>query len=324
MDGTRRKFITSITAIFGTAAMDGFGLLKLSALQAESSIQVAPSRSLKDYPHITDVFPSKDLESFFPIIVDACLDPKWDLLTKIPFLIELEVSKIWKESSFKLYALSNSAAGGLQQFMIPTARDMGLKVVDSPESQNLNLSISNHRNLQKDIGAKRQELYNIVESGSGKLTQSQINEINRLRAEIGELNEKRSEAYEIMVKAKTEYINKISSMTREQLIEFDARFVPELAVPAGVIYIAKGIFECQKFFGGSIEMNTWRGLAAYNSGLERTKQSEGLPYIQETVNYTRRVISDITKMLELKYAYSTEDPEIINKTKNRFRIPTRN
>jgi hypothetical protein len=321
MDEKRRQFIVGMTTIFGAAALDGFGLLKASSFQNETKPEKEVfSKALKDYPHIKDIFPSKDLESFFPIIADSCLEPKMDYLAKIPFLIELEVSKIWKESSFKSYSLSNSAAGGLQQFMALTARDVGLKVADSPEIQNLNSIISSYRDIQRNIGIKKQELHNLVGSSNNGLTQNEINDINRLRAEIGELNKKLPEAYITLRNAKTEYVNKVTNMTREQLMEFDARFVPELAIPAGVKYMVKGIIECQKSFGGSIEMNVWRGVAAYNSGIEQTKRSDGLPYIQETVNYTRKVISDLTKALELKSAYSTGDMAIIIQTKKRLGV----
>jgi hypothetical protein len=91
----------------------------------------------------------------------------------------------------------------------------------------------------------------------------------------------------------------------------------------GVKHIVRDIMECRDFFGGTVEMNVWRGIAAYNSGLERTKKWEGLPYIQETVHFTRNVISDLTKALELKHAYSTKDEALIAKTKMRIGLPGR-
>jgi hypothetical protein len=109
-------------------------------------------------------------------------------------------------------------------------------------------------------------------------------------------------------------------MTLSQRKRSDARFVPEVVIPAGVRHIVRDIMECRDFFGGPVEMNVWRGIAAYNSGLERTKKWEGLPLIQETVHFTRKVLSDLTKMLELKYAYSTKDPALIAKTKARIRV----
>ena len=45
-----------------------------------------------------------------------------------------------------------------------------------------------------------------------------------------------------------------------------------------------------------------------------------MPFIEETVHFTRNVISDLTRSLEMKYAYSTKDPELIAKTKARIRI----
>lgn len=319
MDEKRRQFIISMATIFGAASLDGFGLMNLSAMQAESNNAVL-SKDLKDYPHITDIFPSDRLPSFFPIVVEACSDPAKNYFSELPFIIELEVCTIWKESSFRWNVVSNSGAGGLVQFMPPTAGDVGLKVLDSPEIQKLNIALSEYRKLNSDITAKRQELHNLAVTGSVELTQDTIAKINVLRAEIGELSKKRSVAYQTLTDTKAEYIKKIESMTEQQLIEFDARFVSKLAVPAGIGYLVKGIKECQKSFGGSIEINVWRGLAAYNSGLRRTRENEGFPFIEETVRYTRNIISNLTKSLELKHAYSTKDANLIAQTKSRLGI----
>ena len=126
-----------------------------------------------------------------------------------------------------------------------------------------------------------------------------------------------------MKSAKAEYKKKIRGMPPIQRGRFDARFVPELLIPAGVKHVVRDIMECKDFFGGPVEMNVWRGIAAYNSGLERTKKWEGMPYIQETVHFTRNVLSDLTKTLELKQAYSTKDAALIAKTKIRIGLPDR-
>jgi len=150
MDEKRRQFIAGMAAIAGAVGLDGFGLLKASsALQSASEATIhRPSRNIKDYPHITDVIPSKDMKLYFPIIVDACSDPETDYLSKIPFLIELEVSKIWSESLFEWDALSNAGAAGLQQLMESTARGFGLTVARSPELQKLNSAMSEYRRLR--------------------------------------------------------------------------------------------------------------------------------------------------------------------------------
>lgn len=318
MDERRRQFLIEVAAIAGTAVFDGFGLLRISsALEAGSGTE--PSTNLKDYPHITDILSSKRIEKYFPLIVKACSDSKKNYLSEIPFIIELEICKIWKESLFEWDALSNSGAAGLQQLMEPTARvDLGLSVKSSPELDALTQAVSEHSKLQAEISSKKQELYKIVESGSNDLTQENINSINKLRKQIRELEKKRDSAFETLKVAKTNYISKIRNMSMDELKEFDARFVPELSLPAGLDYIVKMIRECKKFFGGSIDMNVWRGLAAYNSGLRTTKTWSGMPFISQTVNYTRDIMLNLTRMLELKYAYSTNDANIIAETKRRF------
>ena len=322
MDEKRRQFIVGMAAIAGAAALDGFGLLRASsALQPPPKASVAKlSRDIKDYPHIIDVIPSRDMKRYFPMIVDACSDPKANYLSDVPFLIELEVAKIWSESRFEWDALSNVGAAGLQQLMAPTARDYGLSVTKSPESEELKSAISKYKNLREDIASKRRELHTLVESGGGKIAGTKLNKINKLRADLGNLYTRRSTAYRKLKSEKAEYVAKIHSLSVEKRKKFDARFVPELLIPAGVKHIVIGIMECKDFFGGSVEMNAWRGVAAYNSGLERTKKWGGLPYIEETVHFTRNVISDLTRTLELKHAYSTGDEALIAKTKRRIRL----
>ena len=189
VDRNRRRFIAGMAAIAGATALDGFGLLRASRALGSAPISsvVRPSRDIKDYPHITDAIPSKDMPRHFPVIVDACSNPKADYLSKIPFLIELEVSKIWSESRFEWDALSNAGAGGLQQLMEETARGFGLTVAPSPELSSLNSSISMHKQFRESIASKREELHESVESGNGSITKASLDSINKLRPELGDL-----------------------------------------------------------------------------------------------------------------------------------------
>ncbi|MFC1716401.1 hypothetical protein ACFL6S_22205 [Candidatus Poribacteria bacterium] len=322
MDEKRRQFIAGMAAIAGAAALDGFGLLRASsANQSPAKTPAArPSRDIKDYPHITDVIPSRDMKRYFPTIVDACYAPKGDYISKVPFIIELEVSKIWSESLFEWDALSNVGAGGLQQLMEGTARDFGLTVAKSPEITKLNSAISEYKKLRTEIISRRQELHKLVETGSDKIAGARLVKLNKLRVDLASLYTKRSAAYRKLRAEKANYVGKINSLTAKQREQFDARFVPELLIPKGVEHIVRDIMECKDFFGGSVEMNTWRGVAAYNSGLGTTKKWGGLPYIEETVHFTRKVLSDLTKTLELKHAYATKDAALIAETKRRIRL----
>jgi hypothetical protein len=323
MNKTRRRFIAEVTAIAGIAAFDGFGLMRTSsALQANSQQNTnEPSRDIRDYSHVTDVIKSKDIVTHFPLLVSACSDYKGVYLSQIPFLIELEVCKIWKESLFEWDAISNVGAGGLQQLMEATARgDIGLTIVSSTEIKELNTAVTEYTKILKDISAKRQSLYTLVESGSGNLTQSAITKINALRSEMDDLETQKDSALKRLKSAKSSYSDKIHSIKREELKDFDARFVPELAIPGGMKYLADIILECKEYFGGPIEMNVWRGVAAYNCGLQRAKDWDGMPFIRETVLYTRDILFNLTKMMELKYAYSTGDSTLIAKTKRKFGV----
>ncbi|MBN1545177.1 MAG: lytic transglycosylase domain-containing protein [Syntrophaceae bacterium] len=322
MDERRRQIITGIAAAAGAALLDGFGILRASA-EAQSAAKIVahkPSRKLEDYPHITDTIPSKDMELYFPLIVDACADPEADYLSKIPFLIELEVAKIWSESRFEWDALSFAGAAGLQQIMEHTARDFGLTIARTAEIDTLNSSISDYRELRSEMFAKQQELHGLVESGTGDITKDRIDKINACRSKLVELKINRSKAYRKLKEAKGAYVSKINGMNKAQRSNTDARFVPELLIPAGVKHIVRDIMECKDFFGGPVEMNVWRGIAAYNAGLQKVKTWEGLPFIEETVHFTRNVVSDLTRALEMKHAYSTKDATLIAKTKMRIRL----
>lgn len=322
MNARRRHFIAGVAAAAGAAALDGFGIFRSSA-QARSAMEMIfdnPSRDIEDYPHIIDVIPSKDMKAYFPLIVDTCTDPDADYLSKVPFLIELEVAKIWSESRFEWAVVSDAGAVGLQQLMETTARGYGLTVAKSPESERLNLSISRYRKLRSSTAAKSQELCAAASSGTGNLTKKNMGSINSMRSELAELRAKRKTAYRNMNAAQKAYVNKFIGMSIEQRKETDARFVPELIIPAGVKHLVGNILACKEYFGGSVEMNVWRGIAAYNAGLQRVKRWGGLPFIEETVHFTREIVSNLTRSLEMKYAYSTNNPAVIAETSARIRL----
>ncbi|MBD3181236.1 transglycosylase SLT domain-containing protein [Candidatus Poribacteria bacterium] len=305
-------------AVAGTAALDGFGLHGISANVPTGQKPGSFSRDIRDYPHIIDAIPSRDMKTYFPLIVEACTDPQKNYLENIPFLIELEVCKIWSESRFEWDALSNVGAGGLQQLMPGTARDFGLKVAKNPEMMKLDSAIDNYQSYRSKIAEGRQDLHNLVETCRIPVSSSNVTNINKIRKSLDKLYVERKAAYNKLKYAKSAYTAKINSMSEDKRKDFDARFVPKILIPAGIEHIYRDVMECKKHFGGPVEMNVWRGVAAYNSGLERTKKWEGLPYIQETVHFTRGVISDLTRTLELKYAYSTKNTALIANTKRRM------
>lgn len=316
----RREFVTKITALASLSAINFSSMCQSLLLAQESSKGVTSplSNDLRNYPHITDVIRYEKVSPYFHIIVNACSDR---YIAEIPFIIELEVCKIWKESLFEWDAISVAGAAGLQQLMESTAKfDLGLSITPSPELNSLNDAISEYRSIQGNVSKIRQELYKEVESGVGDLTQSAISKLNKLRSELRRLTAKRDQAYKDVQSAKKAYAEKIRSMTMDELKNFDARFVPEIAIPAGVKYMVKIINECKSYFGGPVEMNIWRALAAYNAGLKSTKDSNGFPFINQTVLYTRDILVNLTRMLELKSAYLTGDPELIARTKQRFAL----
>ncbi|HET57434.1 MAG TPA: hypothetical protein ENN35_03210 [Deltaproteobacteria bacterium] len=320
MDKTRRQFMTGAAAVTGVSLLDGIGLFKASAraASAENVTGSKPSRELKDYPHITDVIRSRDMKNYFHLIVDACANPGENYLSRVPFLIELEVAKIWSESRFEWDAVSSAGAAGLQQLMASTARDYGLPVAKSNEIEAFNAAIAAYRDIKTSVAAKRQKLYLLAESGTGVMNPALIEDITAARTELSQLEEKRTAAYRDLRAVKKAYVEKIRSMTEKEREKEDARFAPSIHIPVGVKHLVRNITECRKFFGGPVEMNVWRGIASYNAGLSRVKTWGGFPFIEETVYYTRNIVSDLTRSLELKYAYSTGDPALVAETRKRM------
>ena len=321
MNKQRRKFLAEIVTIAGISAVDGFGLSRTSSASEPKPQQGKKeiSRNLADYPHITDVVRSKNVNTYFPLLVSACADPNMNYLANIPFLIELEVCKIWKESAFEWDAISYAGAGGLQQIMDFTARGLGLVIADSTELREFNSASAENKRLEKEISSKGQSIYTLVNTGSETLAQDTIDKINDLRKEIGELSTKKELAYNRLREARSSYSGKIRSLSKDELLSFDARFVPEKAIPAGTKHITDIILACKNYFGGPIEINVWRGLAAYNAGLQSTKNGYGMPFIRETILYTRDIVFNLSKMMELKYVYTTNDSSLIANTKNKFK-----
>ena len=322
MDEKRREFIGGLAAVAGALALDGLGFFRAAA-KARSAAKgngIRLSTDINDYPHIIDAIPSKDMKRYFGTIVKACADPKHDYLSKIPFLIELEVCKIWSESRFEWDALSNAGAAGLQQLMPQTAKEFGLPIAKSREIIRLDSAISDYMKLRQEISSKREDLFALVEDGSMALSRTAVSKLNGLRAALGALYTKRAAAYEKLKKQKAAYVAKINSLSVAQRKKVDARFVPDLLIPAGVDHLVKDILACKDFFGGTIEMNVWRGIAAYNAGLSTTKKWEGMPFIQETVYYTRGILLNLTRALELKHAYSTKNKSLIAETRRRMRV----
>lgn len=311
-----------MAAVGGTSVLDGYGLLRTSAGAWATAFKADgnPSRRIEDHPHILDVIPSRDMHRYFSLIVDACAAPGTNYLAKIPFLTELEVAKIWNESRFEWDAVSVVGAAGLQQLMVATAREYGLVVVDTPELLEFERCIVDHGRLRSDSAVTRQKLYRLVESDGGSISEQTVERMNALRSELAEIDTKREKAYQDLLAARKTYIEKIHALNVDSRRTTDGRFVPEECVPVGVKHLAKGILECKRFFGGPVEMNVWRGIAAYNSGLSRVKTWGGLPFIEETVYFTRNVVSDLTRVLEMKYAYATGDPAIIAETRARIRL----
>lgn len=307
-------------AVAGMSMLDGMGLFRTAA-RASSAARATdpnPSRNLEDYPHITDVIQSRDMKNYFRLIVDACADPREDYLSRVPFLIELEVAKIWSESRFEWDAVSSAGAAGLQQLMASTARQYGIPVANSSELANFDAAIVRYRESKAEAAARRQQLYILSESGAGGMNPTLIERINEARIELEDLNKKRTAAYHNLQAAKDLYVETIRGMTENERGKKDARFVPAIHIPVGVKHLVGNITECRKYFGGPVEMNVWRGIAAYNAGLSRVKTWGGFPFIEETVYYTRNIISDLTRSLEMKYAYSTGNPALIAETRKRI------
>lgn len=322
-DIPRRRFLTMTLGSMATAVIT-------SGLSAEEKKDFVPfSTDFLQYNHISDIIPSMDLPKYFPLIVESCNKEleKRDLY--IPWLPELISSLYWRESRMERFNYSLDGAAGLPQLMEETAKGLGLVVNGNSELPNyeskekmLDEAKSKYTEARQkylkatsDLGGRVDEI--ISESGQTYIEISSISSEHELyvksKNELGNAKTNLDKADEGFKKTKEKFMNYPSDMEKfsdEKLEKTDQRFIPKYAIPASIKLFLDYYEECMGYFGGSVDMNVWRAVSAYNCGIGRSKKWYGFPFIEESVNHARIVVLDLSLMWKVKEAYVQNRPEV--------------
>lgn len=190
----------------------------------------------------------------------------------------LVLAVIKAESHFQKYSISSVGAAGVAQLMPVTAKGMGMKVF-----------------LPSYYTAAWEELkiagdyYRKAEEIAAKISFRESEEYNRKRAL--ELIPYRKLATQYQEKAnklfqryKEELLTQVEDASDEELEGIDQRFVVSLAVDVCVKLLADNARRLERPDAREIA-------SAYNAGLGRVLQFQGIPFIEETVTFQNRVMN---------------------------------
>lgn len=305
----RREFFGQVGEGIGAAVLVGF-------VDAAAASKPAPlSTRIRDYPHIIDVIPSVDMHAYFPHFVEGAKAALSRNDLQLDYLVELAVSLVWHESRMERFAYSPAGAAGLSQLMEGTARDLGLVVEGNPALPDYLLAMKGSNEAQKAYDAAVQKLVQSAKAPhlDGRIL---ISTAGLLREQDQALALSRSKVKTAWDAVKA-YVDDLRHHpgTIEQR---DQRFVPSYAIAAGIRHLATTLQQCVKHYGVSTDINVWRAIAAYNAGMRTTKEWYGFPNIPETVNHARRVILDLTDMMEIGRAYGAKDFKRVAEIKSRL------
>ena len=191
---------------------------------------------------------------------------------------EYFIAMLYQESRFDPFAISSTYACGISQFMKPAAEEMGLATYDisrHPELQNLEIAV----NEMND------KLLALNKSFTREFDKDQFDKAIEHKMQYNALKKKHDTAFRDLKKIFIETIRE-----QDDLRAWDGRFVWEDAIPAGRRYIGIDCKECQDIFGGRVEHNIYRGIAAYNAGLKRVYNDHGIAVIKETIRHINEIM----------------------------------
>lgn len=216
------------------------------------------------YPSFQSVIDEEpDAEPYLPIVRDAVRSTV-DTHPVDPLLV---LALIKHESAFRRGAISYVGAAGPMQFIPSTARNMSLEPVFTNEAYDKGTEIHG------DAYGHLSEAVSLMKDGHYERMKPNVTEWKTLstRSEVL-LN-----AYEQTLRQRTE------GKSPEELKSIDQRFVPSLAVPAGVRYLSRML--------SARDGDIREALSAYNAGPGNVNRYNGIPPFNQTVNYQNRIIN---------------------------------
>lgn len=240
-----------------------FGFLERAALSASES-----SRSSKR--GITAAMEEKCMN-----LIQSSIKEYEDIYSLDPLFV---LAVIKAESHFRKYTISSVGAAGVAQFMPVTAKGMGMKVF-----------------LPSYYTAAWQELkiagryYREAEEIVAKISFKESEEYNRKQAlemiPYRKLaTQHREKANRLFQRYKEELLAQVEDASDEELMEIDQRFIISIAVDVCVKLLADNAMRLERPDAREIA-------SAYNAGLGRVLEFQGIPFIEETVTFQNRVIN---------------------------------
>lgn len=227
-------------------------------------------------------FPSSSEGQIIPSLEEKCMKLIQSSIKKYEDIYSLDplfvLSIVKAESDFQNYALSSVGAAGVVQLMPVTAREMGMKVF-LPSYYEIAW-----QELRTALGYSRK-----VQEALGKISFRESEEYNRKRAyEMIPYRilatQHREKANELFQRYKQDLLAQIEDASDEELMEIDQRFIISLAIDTCVKLLADN---ARRLNNGDV-----REIAsAYNAGLGRVLEFQGIPFIEATVVFQNRVMN---------------------------------
>ena len=259
-DLNRRDFIQSGLAIL----LGGPGLGAARAQAAPLDLNVSHLSNIP-YTHL-DVIAERHpaAGTYIPLVVESAERHKSTFYVDPVLFLGL----IKQESDFGQHLISPVGAGGPAQFMPSTAQDLGLRVY-LPEPN----YFPQARKLYGQAGRDMHEAIQLFKDGQWRKAMIRMKRGRKAKAKGKELFDRYREELEKVTRGRTD----------QELRGIDERFVDQIAVDKAVLHLAALL----KHRKGDVR----EALSAYNAGLGRVKQFDGIPYIEETVVFQNRIVN---------------------------------
>ena len=188
------------------------------------------------------------------------------------------LSIIKAESDFQKYTISSVGAAGVAQLMPITAKEMGMKVF-LPSYYEIAW-----QELKTALGYSQK-----VQEALGKISFRESKEYNMKRAEevisYRKLATRHQEkANKLFQQYKEDLLVQVEDASDEESMGIDQRFIISLAIDACVKLLADN--------ARRLNNEDIREIAsAYNAGLGKVLEFQGIPFIEETVIFQNRVMN---------------------------------
>jgi hypothetical protein len=259
-DLNRRDFIHSGLAVL----LGGPALGAARAQTAPLDLNVSDLDS-SPYAHLDVIAERHPAASTYIPLVAASAERHRSAFYVDPVLF---LGLIKQESAFGQHLISPVGAGGPVQFMPSTAQDLGLRVyLPDPDY------FSQARKLYGQAGRDMHQAIQLFKDGQWRRAMIRMKRGRKAKAKGKKLFDRYREELEQLTQDKTD----------QELRGIDERFVDWIAVDKGVLHLA-GLLKHRK---GDVR----EALSAYNAGLGRVKQFDGIPYIEETVIFQNRIVN---------------------------------